>query len=285
MYAKTFFVTGATGNQGGAVAKNLLANGFNVKALTRDPDSLKAKDLKELNAEVIKGDLDNPDSFGMHLQNVDGIFSVQTFENGIKKEISQGVALADLARQYGTSHFIYSSVVGSDQHTGIPHWESKFIIENHIKNIGLPYTILRPSSLYENFLIPQVKSRILKGKLVTPATGDAVQQFISAEDIGKISTKIFLNKDLYINKTLVLAAEEMNMEQVASVFSEALERKIDYNKLPAFITRVVMGNDLYKMFTWINKNDAVFLKDINAFKKEFSHLLDLKTWIRRQFTN
>ena len=72
--------------------------------------------------------------------------------------------LANLAKEYDVKHFLYSSVIGADLNTGIPHWESKFKIENHIKQINLPYTIIRPASLFENFLIPQVKSRIVKGK-------------------------------------------------------------------------------------------------------------------------
>src|SRR6187397_1143068 len=111
--AKTIFVTGATGNQGGAVARNLLARGFNVKALTRNPDSQKAKNLNQLNADVIKGDLNDPSGFAEHLKNVQGVFSVQSFEYGIEKEIKQGVALADLAKQYAIPKFIYSSVIGS----------------------------------------------------------------------------------------------------------------------------------------------------------------------------
>jgi uncharacterized protein YbjT (DUF2867 family) len=142
--SKTFFVTGATGNQGGAVVKNLLARGYNVKALTRNPNSNKAKGLTNSKAEVINGDLNNPSGFAEHLKNVDGVFSVQTFENGIKKEIQQGIALADLAKQYAVPHFVYSSVIGSDAHTGIPHWESKFVVENHVKSLGLPYTVIRP---------------------------------------------------------------------------------------------------------------------------------------------
>ena len=283
--AKTIFVTGATGNQGGAVARNLLAEGFKVKAFTRNPDSQKAKILQQLNAQVIKGDLNDPSGFAGHLENVHGVFSVLSYEDGVEKEIKQGIALADLAKQNAVPQFVYSSVIGSDAHTGIPHWESKFIIENHVKDIGLYHTILRPSSLYENFLIPQVKSRILKGKLVTPADKDTIQQFISAEDIGKITTEIFKNPSRYERKTMVIAAEELSMQEVATFFSEALNKEITYSKLPGLITRLFMGKDLYKMFSWINKNDAVFLKEMPAFKKEFPYLLDLKTWIKQKFTN
>jgi uncharacterized protein YbjT (DUF2867 family) len=145
--SKTIFVTGGTGNQGGAVAKNLLQNGFTVKVLTRNPESANAQNLKRLNAEIIKGDLDNPDSFSDHLKDVDGIFSVQASDN-VKKEIKQGVTLANLAKELNIKHFVYTSLAPVEMHTGVPHFESKLVIENHIKSIGLPYTIIRPSELF-----------------------------------------------------------------------------------------------------------------------------------------
>lgn len=282
---KTIFVTGATGNQGGAVVRNLLAKGFNVKALTRNTSSAKAKMLQDKNVFLVKGDLSDATTYAKQLEGVDGVFALITFDDGIDKEIKRSIALADAAKQYRVPHFVYSSVIGSDAHTGIPHWESKFVIENHIKSIGLPYTIIRPSSLYENFLIPQVKSRVLKGKLITPAAKETVQQFISAEDVGKISAAIFENPAIHLNKTIVLAAEQMNMEEVAASFSEVMKRKISYGKLPPLLTRLFMGSDLYKMFHWINTHDAIFLKDLEGFKREHPDLLSLKEWIKQHFTH
>ena len=281
--SKTIFVTGATGNQGGAVARSLINNGFKVKALTRNPSSAPAQNLKKLHAEIVQGDLNNTDTFRDHIKDVDGIFSVLTYENGIDKEIKQGIDLANLAKEYGVKHFLYSSVIGADQNTGIPNWESKFKIENHIKQINLPYTIIRPASLFENFLIPQVKSRIVKGKLASPVNKDVIQQFISSKDIGEISAAIFMNPGKYLGKTITIAAEEMDMKKVANIFSEALGKEIKYQKLPMFITRLVMGKDLYKMFKWVNENDAVFLKDLDAFRKEYPNLTGLKQWIQLNF--
>jgi uncharacterized protein YbjT (DUF2867 family) len=281
--AATIFVTGATGNQGGAVARSLMNNGFKVKALTRNSSSAPARNLKSLNVEIIQGDLNNTDTYRDYIKNVDGIFSVLTHENGINKEIKQGIDLANLAKEYGIKHFVYSSVTGADQDTGIPHWESKFKIENHIRQINLPYTIVRPASLFENFLIPQVRSRILKGKLASPVNKNVVQQFISSKDIGEISADIFMKPDKYSGRTVTIAAEEMDMAKVAGIFSEALGKEIKYQKLPGLITRLVMGKDLYKMFKWVNENDAVFLKDLDAFKKEYPHLTGLKEWIQRNF--
>ena len=280
---KTIFVTGATGNQGGAVARSLINKGFKVKALTRNPSSASAQALEKLQAEIVKGDLNNTDTFHNHIRDVDGIFAVLTYENGITKEIKQGMNLANLAKEYGIKHFLYSSVVGADLNTGIPHWESKFKIENHIKQINLPNTIIRPVSLFENFLIPQVKSRIVKGNLASPVNKGVIQQFISSKDIGEISTEIFMNPGQYLGKTLTIAAEEMDMNGVAAIFSEALGKEIKYQKLPNLITRLVMGRDLYKMFKWVNEHDAVFLKDLEAFRKEYPDLTGLKFWIKSHF--
>jgi uncharacterized protein YbjT (DUF2867 family) len=277
------FVTGATGNQGGAVAQSLVNRGFQVKALTRNPFSASAQNLKKLHVEIVQGDLNNTETFRDHIKDATGIFAVLTYEDGIDKEVKQGMDLANIAKEYNVKHFLYSSVIGADFNTGIPHWESKFKIENHIKQISLPYTIIRPASLFENFLIPQVKSRIIKGKLASPVNKGTIQQFISARDIGEISAAIFMNPDKYLGKTLTIAAEEMNMQQVADIFSEVSGKEIKYQKLPMLITRLVMGRNLYKMFKWVNENDAVFLKDLDAFRKEYPNLTDLRHWIRLNF--
>ena len=280
---KTIFVTGATGNLGGAVVRNLLLHGFKVKAFTRHTDSAAAKALQQENVQLIKGNLDEPATYAEHLKEVDGIFCVLTYDKGTKKEIQQGIDLVNTAKENGVRHFLYSSVIGADSHTGIPHWESKFKIENYLKQSGLHYTIIRPCSLFENFLIPQVKSRLLKGKLVTPTHKNRVQQYTSAEDIGKISTAIFMNPAKYIGETITVAAEQMTGEQVAATFSRVWNKQVSYQQLPGIITRLAMGSSLYKMFSWVNRNDAVFVKDLEGFKKEYPGLLSLEEWIRKYF--
>ncbi|HWJ89972.1 MAG TPA: NmrA/HSCARG family protein [Flavisolibacter sp.] len=281
--AQTIFVTGATGNQGGAVARNLLSNGFRVKLLTRHPDSRKAQQLQHPFAEVIKGDLNEPDSYSQHLKHAQGVFSVQAIEPGREKEMWQGITLADRAKDAGISHFVYSSVAGADQNTGIPHWETKAVIEEHIRKSGLSYTILRPVSLFENFLIPQVKARILKGKLITPAKKNIQQQFIAAEDIGRMTARIFKNPQTFKNRTITLASEEMTMEDAAEIFSGVLGKKITYAQLPGLMTKLFMGNGLYKMFDYINHHDSHLVKDLNALKNENPGLLTLKEWISLYF--
>jgi len=281
---KTIFVTGATGNQGGAVVYNLLKNGFRVKALVRNTSSEAARLLAQPNVEVIQGDLNNPGSYQHHLSEVDGVFCNLTYKDGVDKELNQGFHLVNSSRDSRVKHFLYSSVIGCDANTGIPHWETKFKIENQLKESGLDYTIIRPSSLYENLLIPEVNKRILKGKLVLPINGNKEQQFISAGDIGKISTAIFSDPVKYAGKTMTVAAEQMDGIQMAAILSKALGKPISYQKLPMFIARLVMGRGLAKMFRWINENDALFVKDIAVVRNEFPGMLSLEDWVKTRFT-
>ena len=280
---KTIFVTGGTGNQGGAVARSLLQQGFTVKVLTRNTNSAKAQNLKKLNIELVQGDLNIASTYRKYLKDVYGIFSVQTFEDGIKKEINQGITLATIGKEFGVKHFLYSSVFGAQLNTGVPHMDSKLEIENHIRQTGLPFTIIRPTSLYENFLIPQVKNGILKGKLVQPINKDTIQQYIAAEDIGKAAAKIFLNSNEYFGKTIPLAAEQLSTYEVANAFTKVLNKKIEYKKLPIIITRLFLGKDLYKMFKWMNEKSVFQIKDVESTKKEFLSLLSLENWIAMNF--
>jgi uncharacterized protein YbjT (DUF2867 family) len=280
---KTILVTGGTGNQGGAVAKNLSAQGFPVKVLTRNPDSIKAKNLSKINIQLVKGDLNSVDTYRQFLKDVYGIFSVQTFENGVGKEISQGIELATIAKEFGVKHFLYSSVAGANLNSGVPHIESKFKIENHIKQVGLPFTIIRPTSFYENFLIPQVKSGLLKGKLIQPVNENTILQYIASDNIGTAAIKIFENPEKFLGKTVPLAAEQLSSHEVAELFSEVLNKRIRYKKLPSLITRIFIGKSVYKMFKWMDKENRFLMEDVNLTRSEFSNIISLKTWIETNF--
>lgn len=281
---KVIFVTGGTGNQGGAIARNLILDkNWRVKVLTRNPNSEKSKSLENLGIELLKGDLNDQNSYKGYLKGVHGIFSVQDFKNGIDQEIIQGKQLADSAKLYDIKHLVYSSVSGADEKTGIPHFESKNKIEEHIKNIGIPYSIIRPTFFYENLQNPEVKKRILKGKLVMPLNKNLRQEFISVQDIGIVGNQIFNNRSKYLGKTITLASDSMTMSELSELLSKSMKRKIKYEKLPSIISRLVMGKNLYKMFRWIDKNEPKFVEDISKVKKEFEGMTNMKTWIEQEF--
>ncbi|GAB2775350.1 NmrA/HSCARG family protein [Salinimicrobium soli] len=280
---KIIFVTGGTGKQGGAVARHLAREGFKVRALTRHPDSEKAREQESYGVQPVKGNLDDVSTYSEYLEDAHGVYSVQTFEKGVKKEIEQGKTLANLADQYNIRHFVYSSVAGADLRTGIPHFESKLEIEEHIKLLELPYTILRPVSFFENFLIPQVRRGIMKGSLVQPVKKETRLQYISTEDIGRVATQCFLHPEKYLFRTLTLAAEELTGEEAAEVLSKELNLPVNYKMMPWMVRRFLLGKDLYKMFTWIDHGNALAPKEEIIGKDEFPNMVNFRNWVGTHF--
>src|SRR5215218_9722039 len=145
-------VTGATGKQGGAVARSLLNRGFRIRALTRNPQKPEAQALADQGAEVVQGDMEDPSAMERLTEGAHGVFSVQNFwETGYDREVQQGKTVADAAKAAGVEHFVYSSVGSAHRQTGIPHFESKWEVEEYVRQIGLPYTILRPTAFMQNW--------------------------------------------------------------------------------------------------------------------------------------
>ncbi len=282
---KLILVTGCTGHQGGAVARHLAKAGFKVRGLTRDVHSQKAKELQQLGIEVVKADLDDPESYRPHMKNAYGVFCALAIGKGAKREMAQGKDLTDMAERMGIRHFVYSSVAGADAHSGIPHFESKFIIENYIKDLELPYTILRPVSFFENFLIPQVKKGISKGKLIQPTKASTTLEYISVEDIGKVTALVFKHPGRYLNRTLTLASEEMNAEKAAEEFSKNLGYPVKYSALPWFLKRFFLGKDLNKMFDWMDDGNMLAGKQKMADRKDLPEFMNFSTWIHSNFEN
>ena len=277
------FITGVTGNQGGAVAKNLLRTKVEVHGLSRNRNSDKSKKLEDLGVIMVEGDLNTPASYSSYLETMDTVFFVQGMEDGVKNEIKLGKMFIDRVADSKTNHLVYASVLGADLNTGVPHFESKNILEKYIKSRDIKYTILRPASFVENFLNPDVSKRIIKGKLIMPLKKDVVQQLISTEDIGKIAAQVILNPTNYQNKTISIATDEKRMDEMAESFSKELNKKIEYQKLPSIITWIVMNKDLRKMFNYMNKNNFSVVKDISSIKEEFPGLSNLNEWIATTF--
>src|SRR5512138_550411 len=154
MNNKIIAVTGATGQQGGAVARKLLADGWKVRALTRDLNKPAAQALANAGAELVPGDMDSRSDLDVAFKGAYGVFSVQNFwlpGVGFEGEIQQGKNVADAAKAAGVQHLVYSSVGAAHRGMGQKHFESKWIIEQHIQALDIPYTILRPAAFMENY--------------------------------------------------------------------------------------------------------------------------------------
>mgnify|MGYP001818876028 CR=1 FL=1 len=186
---KRIFVTGITGNQGSAVTRHLLDKGYEIVGLTRDKNSDKAQHWKNQGVTIVEGNLNDTSTYQAVMNETDAIYFVQSLQKK-NSEIQQGRQFIDAIRSSDSKHLVYASVVGADLKTGIPHFDSKYEIEKHIISSNINYTILRPASFYENYLIPQVANSIRKGKFVSPLNKSCKQQLIGVDDIGKITAQV-----------------------------------------------------------------------------------------------
>jgi uncharacterized protein YbjT (DUF2867 family) len=280
---KIVLVAGATGRQGGAVIRHLLPKGWKVRALTRNPSADAALNLERQGVELAKGDLEDRASLERAACGVCGVYSVQDFWSiGAKREVEQGKNLADAAKKAGVGHFVYSSVGGAERHSGIDHWESKWQIENHIRGLGLPATILRPAAFMENYYIDQVEIGILKGKLMDPIRPDKPYQTIAADDIGAFAALAFQRPNDFIGLALEIAGSELTNPQAAQVFSRVLGKPVKFKKLPMLAVRLFLGKEFYQMFRWFN--EAGFQADIAGLRRLYPevHLQTLEEWLHNE---
>ena len=280
---KTVLVTGATGRQGGAVIRHMLPKGWNLRVLTRNPDSLAAKDLAGQGVEVVRGDLENTASLERAARGVYGVYSVQDFWSvGAKREVQQGKNMADASKKAGVQHFVYSSVGGAERNSGIEHWESKWEVEKHIRKLGLPATMLRPAAFMENYYIDQVEIGILKGKLMDPIRADKPYQTIAADDIGAFAALAFERPGAFIGLELEIAGSELTNPEAAQVFGRVLGKPVKFQKLPMPAVRMLLGKELYQMFRWFN--EAGFKADIDELRRRYPevHLQTLEEWLRSE---
>jgi uncharacterized protein YbjT (DUF2867 family) len=275
-------VTGATGRQGGAVVRHMLLKGWKkLRAVTRDPNSHAARALTQKGVEVVQGDLEDPTSIARAAAGVYGIYSVQDFwAVGAKREVQQGKNVADAAKKAGVKHFVYSSVGGAERNTGIPHWESKWEVEKHIRSLRLPATVFRPVTFMEGYYIDQVEIGILKGKLVDAVRGDKPYQTIATDDIGAFVALAFDRPSEFIGKEIEIAGSELSNLEAAKVFSRVLGKPVKFQKLPLPIVRLVLGKEFYSMFRWFN--EAGYKADISGLRRTYPEvqLQTLEEWLR-----
>jgi len=250
---KTILVTGATGKQGGAVARELLAHGHSIRAMTRHPDSQAAKALADLGAEVIRGDLDDPASLAEAVQGMWGVFSVQnTWEAGVEKEEEQGKRFAQICKEGGVRHFVYSSVGSAHRNTGIPHFENKWRIEKTVRSLDFPsYTIVRPVFFMENFLTPWFKPGLDEGKLTVGIKPTTVLQMIGVRDIGKYGAWAFDNHEALNGRAIDIAGDAKTMPETARIIGAAGGRKIEFAPTPIEEVRK-FSEDYAIMLEWFD---------------------------------
>ena len=275
---KTILVAGITGQQGGAAAKHLLADGWKVRGLSRDVSKPGVQALREAGAEVVQGNMDDRPSLDAAVKGVYGVFSVQNFwlpEVGFEGEIQEGKNLADAAKTAGVQHFVYSSVGGADRNTGIPHFESKWQIEQHVQALGLPATIFRPVGFMDNFnwSRPYILNGVFSSFGLNPAR---TLQLIAVDDIGGLVALAFAHPQDYLGLALEIAGDELTESLIAETFSRVIGRPV---QVVADTSPRSAEPENQKMRKWFNEKG--YEADIPALRKRYPALTNLDTWLRR----
>ena len=275
--AKIILVTGATGQQGGAVVRHLLARGWNVRALTRDPEKPAAQALRQAGVSVIQGDNEDGASLDAALHDAYGVFSVQNGERSDQEtELRQGKNIADAAKSASIQHFVYTSVLGAEAQSGFRRL-AKWQIEQYVQALGLPTTIFRPAGFMDDFVGPRFG--VSSGQLTTAIKPDVPFQLIATSDIGAFVARAFDQPQDYLGKTIAIAGDALTPPQIASALSKAAGRTIPYVQIPLDVLRQ-KNADAAAVFQWFN--EANYQVDIPGLRSLYPSLMDFATWLEKE---
>ena len=275
---KIIAVIGATGAQGGGLVRAILSDpkgGFAARAITRDVNSAKAKELTKLGAEVVAGDVNDVESLKRAFKGAYGVYCVTFFwaDFSPDKEKAQAANMAKAAKDAGVQHAIWSTF--EDTRKWVPltdnrmptlmgkykvaHFDGKNEANHVFTDLSVPTTFLLTSFYWENLIYfgagPQKGP---DGKLaLTYPMGDKKLPGMASEDIGKCAYGIFKKGREYIGKTVGIAGEHLTGKQMAAALTKALGKEVRYNDVPA---------DVYRSFGFPGADD---MGNMFQFKRDF----------------
>jgi uncharacterized protein YbjT (DUF2867 family) len=274
---KTILVTGATGRQGAVVAHHLMAEGWRVRATTRRPEASEARALQAQGIELVDADMTVRSTLDPVLRDVYGVFAMATpFQISIASELDQGKTLGEAAATAGVQHYVYSSVGGADRRTGVPHFDSKWEIEEHLRGLGLPLSVVRPVFFMENF-ISYAMQRTDAGLAVTSGLAPTTRlQLVAVDDIGGVVAQLFKEPGRFIGAAMELAGDEQTMPDVARQMTTVLGEPVEYVRQPLETVRQY-SEDTARLYEWFER--AGYEADIAACRRLYPPLHDLGSWL------
>lgn len=293
--ARTVLVTGATGSQGGAVARHLLRAGVGVRVLTRNPASTGSAALAALGATVVQGDWNDIGSLTAAAQGTHAVFSVQRPDtDGSDSERRHGYNLISASRDAGARHFVHTSVCEAGKHTTFPRWESgywyqkywtdKWDIEERVRAAGFEcWTILKPAFMMDNFAQPkaaQMFPHLREGKVLTALAPDTRLQLIAADDVGAFACAALLDPARFDRADIDLASEALTMAEVADTLARCLKKPVNaVHVSPQEVRTAGVHAGWARMQEWIN--EVGYRADIAALSQYGVPLTTFETWVHQ----
>jgi uncharacterized protein YbjT (DUF2867 family) len=275
-------VTGGTGSQGGATVTHLLAaKKVRVRVLTRNVESPKAKSLAARGAELVKGDFDDVASLRTALGGVSAAFSVQqwTEKGGTAAEELHGKRFADAVKAAGSPHLVYSSAEGVERKSGLGHYESKWAIEQHIRELQLRATILRPVGFMDAFGAKALQRGMFLGMFKASFGLTHRIQFVATHDIGWFAARALEDPERYAGRVIPLAGDELSVGEIIETFKTVTGIEPWVAPIPAFLAKMMMPKEFLDMFTWIREKG--FKVNIAEVQREYPQLLTFAGWVKK----
>lgn len=276
-------VTGATGRQGGAVVRHLLAAGWKVRALTRKPQGPSGRGLAAMGATVVGADMGQPQQLVQAFRGAYGVFSVQNpMISGLEAEVVQGKNVADAAQEAGVRHVVYGSAGLGVAGTGVGSWESKLEIEAHLRASGLPTTVLRPMAFMELMTdrgyFPPASTWHLMPTLIG---ADRPLLWIAVDDVGAVAAKAFSEPDRFVGAELNLVADVRSIAECRRIWQEIVGRRPRSIPMPVWMFERFVGPDLTTMWRWLRTADLD--ADPEETRRILPTALTVREWlVRRQ---
>lgn len=231
----TIAICGATGQQGGAVLDHLLAQDrWQLRALTRNPDSEAASRIRALDVEVVKADLEDVDSLRLAFTGADAVYGVTTPMSpkgklDVAAELRQGRAIVDACADTGVGHLVLSTVLHIDDNVTVPYVQTKRDIEQYVIERGIRHTFLCPASFMDELggeFLP-VKRGVLTGQ----ADGDAKIPYVACTDIGAFAAMAFADPEEFVGRRLNLLGDFVAGDDLAATLGRISGRPMRH-KVP-----------------------------------------------------
>jgi uncharacterized protein YbjT (DUF2867 family) len=280
MSADVIAVCGATGRQGGAATRSLLRGGWKVRALTRKPDRRKARALTELGADVVRADMNDPASLRAAFEGARGVYSVQNgLKSGFDREVAQGWNVADAAKNTGVRHVVYGSA-GTGEPTGVPSWDAKLAVEEHMRKLDVPFTILRGMAFMELMTDPSFFPAVGTWNIWPRLMGDDRSvPWLSVEDLGEIAAKAFADPDRFVGKDLPLAGDLQTLAECRAMYGEIMGREPRSFPMPMWLFDLFTKRDLTTMWRWCRAGPVPL--DTSPTHAILPSALTVRQWMER----
>ncbi|MBC8732589.1 NmrA family NAD(P)-binding protein [Paraburkholderia sp. UCT2] len=286
-------VIGATGAQGGAAARHLLAAGRKVRFLTRNPDSPAARALVDMDAQALRGDLDERDLLAKAMEGVGSVFSVllPDFDRS-DRERRQGFALVNAARNAEVPQFVHTSVAQAGNHETFPgwsekrwnrkYWTDKWEVEKAVRAAGFEsWTVLQPAFMMDNLAEPKTGAmfpHLRESLLLSALLPDARLDWIAADDVGALAASALNDPQRWHGETVPLASERLTMSEVANRLGNVLGAQITVLHVSPDEARAKgLAPGWVNAQEWINA--VGYRVDIDSLSKRGVQLTPMVDWI------